>query len=810
MGYYVTAAELRAKAAALGTMAGQFRARTVFFGDDIAAADTCVATVSEHWVGPRAVSDLACVSAYLEEIRGMPYALGAVAAKLQAFADRAEELGGFLAGCESTLAAEQAAAPPGEPLSPEAWSAQRRIESLAGDWNLACITHAAAITVASELLEQAHSAYVTGFSAPVLAGSAYAVALVNLAAAAGVDLEALGYSVDEVRAGLEAGFGDAPAGELVVVVMSALTAAEAAAYWNTLSDEERLAVVQKRPDLAAKALDGGGTLTEIELGSLDEANAYPQFSEAFAVAFELSVGLRVVSIEVGGGYTVVAMKMSDGTVQVAVVKDFHAGAGAEAQTEGGEGEATVGVVMSAERVFVFPDEATAEQAITDLQDAVRGYSPSEAVSDVVGGLWFLVNRQPAPHLLIPPNEFDRVIGDLWGDYGAVRTSGGGVYANVQVEVENTVAEADIEGQVSVGVYDTDTTALATDVARSGIIVSGTLGVHAESASGGGPSGGGGGVFTVDAYTDENGDEFMTVTVQGSLSTGTVVEALDYAGGRVGAEWDGQIEQGGVATVEVTIPIDGATAENVSGVVTSLATGTLPGILAEMYDDAEITVTVDATTMDVNSEIEFDVATVEANVDHDVTRSQNIVTLHKFPGGEIYSQNDLDGMIADELEVGPDSEPDASDAAAAGEVASIVPYHPDAVLYDDNGQPVAVDTGTRFVPLEGAGATGPGAGEVEASLTEQLDLSDPTSGSAGAAPNLPDEDEVRSVYGPDAFIVHDVFGNPVAVYTGSEYSRFGPNSHQLFYDVNGVPVAVDYGETVVGLEDLSDTADEGAA
>lgn len=793
MGSPVSSAELAAIGAALRTMAGRFDARVQFYGDDVTAADRCVAAVDGDWNGRRSRNDLARVRIYVDQIRGMAAAVADVAGRLRDFAGRAEELAGFLATHESTLAAARESTPDGEPLAQEAWSAQRSIEGLHGDWLRAGVTYAGRIEQACVPLERAYAATAHGFSAPVVTGDAHFAALVALAALAGIDLADLGYDDDEVRARFESGFADVPADELVIAVLTSLTGAEAVAYWNTLNQDERNAIVTDRQDLAAKVLDGGGTLTDDDLRLLDRSNSFPQFSETFAAAFELSAGLRVVTIEVGGGYTVVAMKMSDGTVQVSVVKTAHLGAGADASGDGGEAEATVGAFVSGTSVFVFPDEASAEEAISRLQDEVVDYGFTDFVADAASTFWWWHNRTPPPDWLIPENELDELIGELWGDYGMERASAGGLYGNVQVEVENALAEADAEADVRIAVYDTDTTELATAPARTGIIVSGSLTARAEAGTGLGPSGSVAGSFTVDAHTDDEGAQFITVTVQGAATTGTVVEAIDYANAAGTAEWDTQFEQGVVTTVSIKVPVTSDTANAVRDVVTSLVTGQFPAELAGLHDAAEITITVDAT-QDADSEVEIDAGTAELDVEHTATSTTNLLTLHKYPGGELYSQNDLDEVIDGQLDAGADGS--AAPPAATTEQPPVRQFHPlhpvpysadTEFLYDADGEAVAIESDLGFVLLDPPAPPAPPALPV----TGGPDAVDET---APAEPDAP-PDSRDDTWGTslDELIVTDE----------ERLAPYGPEA-QLLYDADGSIVAIDTGSELVMIDEAGDS------
>lgn len=702
-GPYSTAASLRATALALREFASHFDGRTGIFGDDVAAGDRFVETAAATWHGPRSHDDLACVRAYLDAVRPMVDAISNVATKATAFAGDADTIAGYLDTHEATLADARADTPAGESLPNEAWLAQRGIEDLHLDWLAACRRHGLLVAAAMEPLEAAYQAEASGFSAPVVTGGDYLSALIGLAASAGVDLERLGHDAAAVRRHLEHGLvGDGHA--LVVVVLSNASSAEAVAYWNSLTDEERIELIETRPDVAAKVLEAGGMLSAYELEQLDGANAYPVFSEEFMAEFELSARLRVATIFIGEDFTLVAMRMSDGTVQVAVAKGVHHGVGVEAENGEGEAEAAIGLFTEAQQVFVFPSEESAASAIHALEDAVEDVGIDDVAID-----WFLEPLLPEGANIV--NEFEAEINNLWDDYGMVATFTGGVYAEAEVEIQSAVEEAELEGEVHIAVYDTDTTELATEPARSGIIVAGSLGVHGEAGSGAGPSGGAEGVFTIDAYTNDDGDEFVTITVNGSASLGIVGEIVD----RTALEWDSHAEAGVAATVEITVPAD-ELGVGLGDIATSLARGQLPSTIDDLYDAADIRVSVD-TTAELSTETEFQLGTVELNVDIARSESQNVITLHKYPDGEFFSQNHVDGLIDTELGIDPEPEPDehtveptvtgeedGTTAPSAGEeyCAALPPRSglniPD-YIYDSDGNAIATITaGNQCVPL----------------------------------------------------------------------------------------------------------------
>lgn len=521
--------------------------------------------------------------------------------------------------------------------------------------------------------------------------------------------------------------GDTDQYGVVIATMLGLTPAQAVAYWATLTEEEKRDFIDKRPDLAVNALVGGAALTSDELEQLESSNAFALFSEEFGVEIGAEVDLKWATVSIDASYSVVAMKMSDGTVQVAIVSNHEAGIGVAA--DGGEGASasmTAGAFISSGTVFLFPDEESAEDAIDHLQSEVGnhdGWDTAADAADVVAGPFW-----------DDDNDFETFVKNTWDQFGMVRRDEGGVYANVAAGVEGDLAEAGVEAEIRISLYDTDTTDLATQLARTGIIVVGTVGGHAETSSGTGGSASAEGAFTVDAYTDSAGGEFVTLTVTGSASTGVVSELVDYAG----VDADVQAEGGGQVSVTVTVPL---TAENVSGVVASLATGQIPDELADLYDAADITVTVDATT-EVTTEVEVDAVVVEASVTHTQTDTVNVVTLHKYPDGEFYSQNALDAQVEGE-QWDQNFNPSAP-----------IPYDPEALLYDENGTAVAIDSGGSFEYLDGGISTA----TPQPTFLEQF--------AAPASPAVEFDPTIPVMSDPNPHYLYNVDGEPVAIDAGS--------------------------------------------
>ncbi len=521
--------------------------------------------------------------------------------------------------------------------------------------------------------------------------------------------------------------GDTDQYGVVIATMMGLTPAQGVAYWATLTEEEKRDFIDKRPDLAVNALVGGAALTSDELEQLESSNAFALFSEEFGVEIGAQLNLRWATISIDASYSVVAMKMSDGTVQVAIVSNHEAGIGVEA--DGGEGASvsmTAGAFISSGTVFLFPDEESAEEAIDHLQNEVGnhdGWDTAADAADVAAGPFW-----------DDDNDFETFVKNTWDQYGMMRRDEGGVYANVAAGVESDLVEAGVEAEIRISLYDTDTTDLASQRARTGIMVVGTVGAHAETSSGTGGSASAGGDFTVDAYTDSEGGEFVTLTVTGSASTGVVSELVDYAG----VDADVQAEGGGRVSVTVTVPLN---AENVSGVVSSLATGQIPGELADLYDAADITVTIDATA-EVTTEVEVDAVVVEASVTHTQTDTVNVVTLHKYPDGEFYSQNGLDAQVEAE-QWDQNFNPSAP-----------IPYDPEALLYDENGTAVAIDSGGTFEYLDGGSSTAP----PQPTFLEQI--------AAPASPAVEIDPSIPVMSDPNPHYLYNVDGEPVAIDAGT--------------------------------------------
>lgn len=746
----LTAAALRTRAAGYREFAGSVAGQSTVLGEDVATADGVAATAVEQSQSPRMDHDVLRYAAYVNEIRGMPDAATAVALTFHAVANDIDRFAGWREGIDAALVSAE--------TPDDVQEANRAMVRLDAAFDEACVLHARAIARAALPLEQAFAASGSGFSAPVISDRAdYLVALAGVAAGAGVDVTLLGYNPVEIRTAIEADFGEFGGEQLLIGALQGSSGPVAAAYWNTLTDEERGALIQERPDLAAKALQHGGTFSETELDQLDRANSYPVFTEEIAAAFEVSLGLRGVCIEIGGGYEVAAIKMSDGTVQVAVGRTSSGGIGGEVPTLRGDVEATAGVFASATVVFVFPNEAAAAAAIEDLRSHAQTSWMDRFDSDMFG-------------LPVSNDEVDDVVEGLWADYGMSRTESGGIYANFEADLDQALAVKEIEVELSVAEYDTTTTSLAGEPGREGVIVAGALRLDADgSAPGGsvgavetaaGVSGGVEAAFTIDVYTTADGEEFMTITLQGS-ATGGLLSALEHPG-TLDAEIETAMESGAQVTVEMTMPVDSASGAAVSDIVELLLNEGGDGNAFSLVgrEDQEITVTIDAVT-ERSLDVEADIGGV-AEVDYELTNTttRNIETWHKLPDGEIYSQTEVDQMIGAQLGEQPApsmpewTEPEAEMTDA--ELNEAIMGGSDAAWLDDN--PSDPDgNGITSVQLVDAAHL---AADVTGAPPPDLDHF-PIRDAATAA----DYAAVLDSYGPDASVAYDQAGRPLYIDTG---------------------------------------------
>jgi len=150
------------------------------------------------------------------------------------------------------------------------------------------------------------------------------------------------------------------------------TGAQQARFWSQLSPGKGLQIIDQFPGLVAlNLLAHGVTLTANELKRLGKANAHPTFTDERFIDGEANVNLRVITIERGGGLSLLLTKMSDDTVQMTTIQDVRGGVGIHFDSLTTSASITGGGIFEAQQRFVFRNEADAADALDDLYAAVR-------------------------------------------------------------------------------------------------------------------------------------------------------------------------------------------------------------------------------------------------------------------------------------------------------------------------------------------------------------------------------------------------------------------------------------------------------
>lgn len=212
-----SSSRLAASAASLGEISSHFQRQATYFGDDLAAAETCLDTVAPEWHGPRADVTLDAVQLYVDTIRPMHDAVMGVGTALSRLAAMADEYAGRIRPHEQVLAA---APNPATALDREA--ARVALDHFTMEWTCECVGYATAITAATEPLEVAYRAFPSGFGVGEVHGDAYYAALIVFARDADVDLTALGIDDAKLAAisdDLLDFAGSGPLGDLIYTVI---------------------------------------------------------------------------------------------------------------------------------------------------------------------------------------------------------------------------------------------------------------------------------------------------------------------------------------------------------------------------------------------------------------------------------------------------------------------------------------------------------------------------------------------------------------------------------------------------------------
>jgi len=187
----VSADELTAVASGLRDLGQQFRTRSRYVADDIAAADEFHRRASAAWHGRRATTSLGVARDYFDATSGMADSLSSIADNLDAFATDADDIAGWLRPYEAVLARDEETVP-GE--RQDAW---HRRDQLMLDWVDAGRVHAGAIATESEPLEVAYAAELGEVDPPVVPMN-WAMPILASWAVGVVELDELGFTNEQI------------------------------------------------------------------------------------------------------------------------------------------------------------------------------------------------------------------------------------------------------------------------------------------------------------------------------------------------------------------------------------------------------------------------------------------------------------------------------------------------------------------------------------------------------------------------------------------------------------------------------------
>jgi hypothetical protein len=639
----------------------------------VAASEACFDVIETAWGGPRASAAVASGRTYVSGQRSTTDALSDAAGVFSSFAATASAFATRARQCERLLATDPAA----EGAEDVIRSARHRLAALGAEWQAVCRGLAARIDGCVATVETARQATPdlagtgSGTSGPYgFSGSAFGGrgAALNplLGPMASLLASRLGWILGNAGSTLAAiqrlvAFASGRAGDQLAEEITDLPADEVAAYWEALSEDAQNALIEARPDVAALVvIANGATLTEDQLDLLDSANAYGTFTREFEGQVETEAGLRVVTVTFDAEFSAVMTKMSDGSVEMVLLGGAAVGLGLDANIGGVGADARAGAYGQAFQLLRFENEEDAEEAVERLQEAAEagldvfelGPSGQQTPGTVssTGGLSTVSDflSKPGDALgglfdLFSDDGLKGEIENLFEEHGVLLGSEGGAFAVAEGELDlGEIAEAEIEAEVHVGRFSQEPANGSDEPARSGVILSGEVLARAETSAG--PGAEVQGAFAVEAY-DHGGEQYVTITVQASAEGGMAGEIFDAAG----VEIDAQGLGGGRATMELTVPVSSDLLPSLESVVTGLPTGSIGGnALAEVIDASEMSLTLESTRT-VYTETEFDAGVVAVEVETTTSDSVTQVALHKFPGGPIYSQETVDGVVAAELD-----------------------------------------------------------------------------------------------------------------------------------------------------------------
>ncbi|WP_117000516.1 hypothetical protein [Desertimonas flava] len=419
------------------------------------------------------------------------------------------------------------------------------------------------------------------------------------------------------------GYLDEDHSDLTATLRPDMPATTTGTEWGALSPWQQEWLLVNQPDVVmAYMLRHGNVLTAEQLDELERANGFAEFSETFLATFGVEVGVRWIAIDLGSSSELRLSYMSDGTVEAVVTQKDSLGLVVDA----GEIEIGAGVYVVAGQRLVFADEEEAQQAV-DTLIAASNVSLADQGRRIANGMLFDDWR----------TDVQKKVDQLWDDHGVEDTDEVGVYVSAHGEISGALAISG-DAALEAGVYtSTDADGNAT---RQGVRVAGSI---SGSVTEDGSTATGSASAVVDVHRElSTGEEFVTVTIAARGGGGVSSSIAPVTGS--GVDVSSSATRSTVVTTTVTVPIDHDTAGNAGEMIEGVLSGELPvNAIEALYDDADITITIDVVSSETVGET-TDGGAVEVESSYSVSQGRNVATFHKSPHGEMYSQNDLDAVI----------------------------------------------------------------------------------------------------------------------------------------------------------------------
>lgn len=445
-----------------------------------------------------------------------------------------------------------------------------------------------------------------------------------------------------------------------VEVLARLIGDEALLYWKALDASEHAVLATTRPDLVVlHVLAAGAELSAELLASMEASTAFETFESSLGIDVDVSIGLKVIQVDLGGGIALTVTKLSDGTVEMLLVEGLHVGGGQEGNVPGATSAGwAIGAAAEFQQKFAFDDEAQATAAIETLRVAIaRDVSLSEISVDLCKGsfnrlaevvnapsrLWNLTNHVPlldrlpdapsVPTFDLTP-ELAQALQRLWDDHGLEQVAALGAYASADAEFDSTVAALSAAADASVMFYDQDARAGSSGRGRTGAVIVGSV----ELDGGTDPHGAAAANFAVDIHHLDGAGLEMTLLLSGQIGNGTTAQLFELGSAGLSTSRDQTL----VGTIEMVVPIDDAS--DVATLVAVLSAGALPvDDIRRLYDRSEVSVTLRRGTS-TSAEFELDAGVVSVDATAASSESETMVALHKYPGGDMHDRFEVDRIL----------------------------------------------------------------------------------------------------------------------------------------------------------------------